>query len=405
MEIRVISAHGGYSIQPPSDAISVADLCALNRIPVNSAALYVRQHLDGPAYPFAGVLKSIAELGTSYSELIIRPDRNIKYDSALPSSIDSDVSESDVSSYMFRAPGAGTGGKEKLLQKGFSDVECREYVNRQVSEVVERYKAEFTERPFVVGVSGGGDSNALLGALLSAGVPHGNIRAVMIMGVPDWDKGRGRAEALCESYGLTLTVYEAKDVSTVLGLKPGRDWVEAFERTYPGVDVEVIGTLAIRRVLSSEAGRLGGGSVVTGLNLEDLLADGLMRVLEGKLPIPFPKRVVDGVSIFYPLYKCPKRILDGCFPKYSLENYENRYLSHLRGRAIAYCFAQSLNSLIPGLEFDLLTGLENLSGHWSDSEMVYNPTMDFSTLGPVSLDAQAKWRQYQLGDLSRGPER
>jgi RimJ/RimL family protein N-acetyltransferase len=49
---------------------------------------------------------------------------------------------------------------------------------------------------------------------------------------------------------------------------------------------------------------------------------------------PFPRRVVDGVSIFYPLYRCPKRILDGCFPKYSLENYENRYPSHLHGRAL-----------------------------------------------------------------------
>lgn len=123
----------------------------------------------------------------------------------------------------------------------------------------------------------------------------------------------------------------------------------------------------------------------------------------GKLPIPFPRRVIDGVSIFYPLYKCPKRILDGCFPKYSLENYEDRYPSHLNGRAIAYCFAQSINSLIPGLEFDLLSGLEKISSHWNSEELVYNATMEFSTLGPVSLEAQAKWRQYQVGE--RGSER
>jgi hypothetical protein len=114
--------------------------------------------------------------------------------------------------------------------------------------------------------------------------------------------------------------------------------------------------------------------------------------------MPFPRRELDGVSIFYPLYHCPKRILDGCFPKYSLENYEDRYPSHLKGRAIAYGFAQSLNSLVPGLEFDLLNGLEKLSEQWGSSEMVYNPMMEFSTIGPISLDAQAKWRQYQLGE-------
>jgi tRNA(Ile)-lysidine synthase TilS/MesJ len=399
MEIRVISAHGDYIIQPPSDEISVADLCVLNRIPVNSVALYVRGGENAVAKPFAETLKLLSELGKSFSQLIIRPDRNINYESALPKTIDSDVVETDVSSYMFRAA-TGKAEKGKLLQKGLSDVECREYVHRQVADVVSRFKAELTEQALIVGVSGGGDSNALLGALLAAGVPRSHLHPVMIMGVPDWDKGRSRAAALCESYGLTLKVYEAKDVSRVLGMKGGRDWVDAFEGTYPGVDVEVIGTLAIRRVLSSEAQNLGGGNIVTGLNLEDVLADGLMRVLEGKLPIPFPRRVIDGVSIFYPLYKCPKRILDGCFPKYSLENYEDRYPSHLNGRAIAYCFAQSLNSFIPGLEFDLLSGLEKISTHWSSAELVYNATMDFSTLGPVSLEAQAKWRQYQLGERS-----
>lgn len=397
MEVKVISAHGDYSVQPPSDGISVADLCVLNKIPVNSVAIYGRIGDDGRVDPMADALKSIGELRETYSELIIRPDRNISYDSALPRSIQSDIAESDVAGYFFRAPGVGEDGNGRLIQKGFTDTECREYVNRQVADVVQRYPTEFMDKPLVVGVSGGGDSNALLGALIAANVPRASINAVMIMGVPDWDKGRRRAQALCASYDISLKVFEAADVAAELGLKSGRDWVAAFEATYPGVDVEVIGTLAIRRVLSSEVKRLGKGSVVTGLNLEDLLADALMRVMEGKLPIPFPRRELDGIDIFYPLYKCPKRILDGCFPKYSLENYQDRYPSHLNGRAITYYLAQSLNSLMPGLEFDLLAGLEKLSAHWSAAEMVHNPIMGFSTLGPVSLEAQAKWRQYQLG--------
>ncbi|MEN9161461.1 MULTISPECIES: hypothetical protein [Xanthomonas] len=397
MEIRIISAHGDYLVQPPSEDISIADLCVLNKIPVNSVAIYGRRAGRDRVDPMADALKSIAELRETYLELIIRPDRNISYDSALPRSIDSDIAEGDVAAYFFRAPGVAEDGSGRLIQKGFSDAECRDYVNRQVAAVVQRYPTQFKRKPLVVGVSGGGDSNALLGALIAADVPRSNIHAVMIMGVPDWDKGRHRAEALCASYDISLKVFETAEVAIELGLKQGRDWVAAFEATYPGVDVEVIGTLAIRRILSSEVKRLSEGSVVTGLNLEDLLADALMRVMEGKLPIPFPRRELDGIDIFYPLYKCPKRILDGCFPKYSLENYQDRYPSHLNGRAITYYLAQSLNSLMPGLEFDLLAGLEKLSTHWSVTEMVHNPIMGFSTLGPVSLEAQAKWRQYQLG--------
>jgi hypothetical protein len=116
MEIRVISAHGDYSIQKPSDSISVADLCVLNRIPVNSVAVYGRKEGSANVEPMADTLKSISELRTIYAELIIRPDRNISYESALPSAIQSDIARDDVASYFFRAPGMTDGGKGSLIQ-------------------------------------------------------------------------------------------------------------------------------------------------------------------------------------------------------------------------------------------------------------------------------------------------
>lgn len=395
MEIRVISAHGDYEILAPSKSFTLADICQLNRIPLASVAFYARRHGTDEVAPFADSLVEISELERQFSQVVIRPDRNIDYNKAMPAKVETDVGPEDVASYLFK-PESPT-EEAKVIQKGFTAKECREYVDRQVARVVERYQDIMTHAPIVVGISGGGDSNALLGALIAAGVAKHNIRAVMIMGIPDWDKGRSRAQELCESYGVELRVYEAPEVSAVLGLKPGKDWVSGFEKTYPNVDVEVIGTLAIRRVLAAEATRLGTSVIVTGLNLEDLLADALMRILEGKVPLPFPKRVIDGISVIYPLYMCPKRILDGCFPKYSLENYEDRYPSRLDGRAIAYVLAQSMNPLIAGIEFDLLRGLERLSEQWDSDELTFNPAMGFSTIGTVSLEDQAKWRQYQIG--------
>ncbi|QBG92196.1 hypothetical protein EYR26_12200 [Xanthomonas oryzae] len=394
MEIRIISAHGDYEVQLPSTNLTLAEICQLNRIPLSSAAFYSRRHDTGEVAPFADTLAKISELEQRFSQIVIRPDRNIDYNKVMPAAMETDVSPQDVTSYLFKSVSSE---EAKVIQKGFTAKECREYVDKQVARVVDRHQDIMRDAPIVVGISGGGDSNALLGALIAAGIAKENIRAVMIMGVPDWDKGRSRAQALCESYGIELRVYEADEVSAVLGLRPGKDWVSGFEKTYPGVDVEVIGTLAIRRVLAAEVARLGGNTIVTGLNLEDLLADALMRVLEGKLPLPFPKRVVDGISIVYPLYMCPKRILDGCFPKYSLENYEDRYPSHLDGRAIAYVLAQSMNPLMAGIEFDLLRGLERLSEQWNSDELAFNPGIGFATIGNVSLEDQAKWRQYQIG--------
>jgi hypothetical protein len=120
-------------------------------------------------------------------------------------------------------------------------------------------------------------------------------------------------------------------------------------------------------------------------------------VMQGVLPLPFPRRTIDGITINYPLYQCPKKIIDGCYPKFSLENYEDRYPSILPGRAILYYMAQSMNTAIPGIEFDFLNGLQKLSETCSSEEFSRNPLFGFSTIGTVSLEQQKRWQNFIRG--------
>ena len=383
VEICVATPHGRFEITNWRPDNTIAELCQLNKIPPSAVSLYVET--DGQLHLTTNLLAPVSGLVPEGSNLVIRPDRNINYHEIIPSTVLTDVQDGDVSEYYFPRD------SESHVLKGLSSKECQEYVYSRVAEAVAEFGEDLAVGPIVVGVSGGGDSNILVGALLAAGIT--NIQPVMMMGIPDWDKGRDRAEDICASHGVPIRIMESDEVGRLLGAKPGLNWVGSFEATYPDVDLEMLGTLAVRLVLSAVAKELGSKVVITGLNLEDLLGEALMCVLEGQRPLPYPRRKVGEVEIFYPLYKCPKKIIDGCFPKYSLANYEDRFPSRLRGRAIAYYLAQSMNGLVPGIEFDLLEGLRSISGTGWDS-MHEDPDLGFTVLRQIGPDAKKRWLSF-----------
>jgi hypothetical protein len=132
---------------------------------------------------------------------------------------------------------------------------------------------------------------------------------------------------------------------------------------------------------------------VTGLNLEDILAECFFAAMKGILPPPFPVRPVDGMPFWHPLYRVPKKIIDGCYPKFSLQNYNDRYPSRMLGRAIPYYVAQSMHGIMPGIEFDLLNGFKELS-KLNKSYGFYDSELNFTILEPVSDDLKKKWKKF-----------
>jgi hypothetical protein len=270
--------------------------------------------------------------------------------------------------------------------KGASSQSC------SVSEALRLSDVE--DEPLVVGVSGGGDSNALLGAIVeSRMVSKDNIKPVMMLGIPDWDKGADRATAICAELGLSLRLVSELDTARILGFSdPKRDWVTAFEQAFPGDDLEVLGVYGVRRVLEAIALELGASKIVIGSNLEDCLSDVLYYICAGKIPFPKPRGSMGKVDVLYPLWLTPKALIDGCHPKYSRENYEARYPSRMYGRAYFYYLAQMLVDAYPGAGQDLLRGATQLSQDFF-RELPYDDEFDTPTMSPIPFDVRLKLRK------------
>lgn len=215
----------------------------------------------------------------------------------------------------------------------------------------------------------------------------------MMLGIPDWDKGQDRAKAICAEYGLSLRTVSREETSRILGFSDSStDFVTAFEREFPEDDLEVLGVFGVRKVLEFVAVEKGARFIVIGGNLEDCLSDVLYYICLGRAPFPKPCGRMGGVDILYPLWLTPKAILDGCYPRFSLENYEARYPSRMFGRAYFYYLAQMLVEVYPGAGQDILRGASKLSQDLFQ-ELPYDPEFETQVISPIPLDIRVKLRK------------
>jgi tRNA(Ile)-lysidine synthase TilS/MesJ len=296
----------------------------------------------------------------------------------------------EATEYFYQRMDNANSRSEAFLKK-LSPEECKTIIADRVRECILDTVPPGTD--LVVGVSGGGDSNAMLDALSRLG-DHGlRIHPVIIMGIPDWDKGVPRAQALCERYGLDLKVMDEKEVRGLLGIAPdSMPLIDRFEREFKGDDFEFLGTLLVRLALIKRAKELGTQYICTGLNLEDVLCEAMFRVSSGMVPAAFPKRVIGEMNLIFPLWMCPKRIIDGCFPKYSLDNYDARYPCFSLGRNLYYSVVYAMQSQFPGYPEQLARGFSEI-GSREPSDYVYNEQLGFHVERAVPLPLLRKFHR------------
>ncbi|MGH9972215.1 MAG: hypothetical protein ACREBG_31095, partial [Pyrinomonadaceae bacterium] len=334
-------------------------------------------------------------------EIVLQVDRNLNYQALLSENTLDNVPPPLEPVAEYTLPSGAYGYVTHAM---FDERACREFVHESVADFVDSYHHVLVaSSSLVVGVSGGGDSNALLTTLVNVTRGLGiAIVPVMILGVPEWDSAVDRAQELSASVGLELQVIGSRTVNEILG-RPSSvpNWLSDFHAHFPREDSDVIGTLAIRLALSSLARRIGASCVVTGLNLEDLLAECFLRLIQGRHPLQFPVRALDGINFCYPVYRVPKKILDGCHPKHSLANYEERSAGVMMGRAIPYHLAQSVNSIVPGAEFDLLEGFRSLPHERPNDSTDFG----FATLvdAGMSPEVESRWAKYISGERPDDP--
>lgn len=302
-----------------------------------------------------------------------------------------------VTEWVFPSPHAGAFHR---VQAQLDAEECHDFVKRSVAETVREWPADLPRR-LVVGTSGGGDSNVLLSALMGSGAfrPE-DVLPVMMLGIPDWDTQLDNARQLCSAVGLELRIIEEPQAAELAGVTSLPALRDGFRDAYPDADLEFLGTWLLRKVLGGYAEAQGITAVATGANREDVIAEGLARISRGALPLPAPFRRIGPVTFVFPMFKVPKKIGDGAFPTFSLENYEARNPSFSPGRSVFYYLSYYLADLCPGFDVTLLDGFRALAAAGPDP-FAYEPQLDDHAIaGAYDSEQLARWRAF-LADHSR----
>ena len=361
-KIAIVTTHGRRELSGPSDE-RLIDTLKRHGVPWSATAIYGRRLGEGADIELLSALdRSLASL-SDYSELLIYFNRNIN---PFLFSIDDfkvlcPVDTTGLGTeYFYQVLDNDSGTSSTTLAK-LSPEDCRDLVAERVVEVI-RQQVE-PGASIVVGVSGGGDSNAMLYGLSKAVAETGvKVFPVIAKGIPDWDAGVPRALELCATYGLDLRVLEEVEIREMLGISAdGVSLIDRFEKEFPGDDFEFLGTLIIRLALTRYANELSTGYICTGLNLEDVVCEQMYRLSGGMKPAGMPGRRIGDKKLIMPLWMCPKRIIDGCFPKYSLDNYEARYPCFSLGRNLYYSVVYQLQSSFPSYIEGMAQGFSRLA--------------------------------------------
>lgn len=386
-KIEFVTSHGRYELNCDNFKLTLNELCLVNKLPIQSMNFYGVS--EEKTWIILGIHEPIENFLGECDSIAILPNRNIDYPTLCRKDISFKRAVGGVAEYSFPSED----GKE-INHFEFSQKECQDYVAKEVVKFLENEVTVDPRRKIVIGVSGGGDSNTLIKSFIKSQlVKKDQLIAVMMLGIPDWDLGKDRASALCQEHNVPLRFVEANQVNRLLGRKSSADWVEDFEKVFPDADLEVLGTLAIRLALRHIAEEVDAQSIVTGLNLEDILGECLLATVQGKLPPPFPVRIIDNLPLWLPLYRIPKKILDGCYPDFSLANYNDRYPSHMLGRAIPYYFSQMLSSNLPGIEFDLIDGYKKLISNQKHFGQ-FDDVLGFSTVEVLPEELKNQWLMF-----------
>ncbi len=380
------SAHGDWALDARSGD-SLIEICHRYGLPAGQMTAYL-ETADGltlSVRPYDPVESYVGN-----SSLLLIPNRNIDYHALIGGSRTDRLREG--ASTWIRIRSADPDVEGGFVTEHLRPSDAMALVDDQVRSALVHCEAK--DEPIVVGVSGGGDSNALLGSLVrSEIISPQNIHPVMMMGIPDWDDGWDRASSICAEHNLALRTITEGETAAILGFKDAEvDWVTRFERLFPGDDLEVLGVYAVRRVLEAIALEQDAQRIVVGNNLEDCLADALYYLCQGRVPFPKPLGRMGPVEIMYPLWLTPKSLIDGCYPKFSLENYTARYPSRSQGRAYFYYLAQMSVESYPGAGEDMVRGASALAADHFDG-FANDEEFETATADPIPLDIRVQLRR------------
>jgi len=385
------TSHGkDYILAHPEETIAQA--LRKRGVPVSAVWTYTK-----PADGHAEFISAESRMEQLSDQPYARISRNINTLGLTRPRASATGTESDdaVTEWAFPDPMEGA---FSVTVRGLTQQECVAIVESEVDQVLKDHRDTFGECALTIGTSGGGDSNAMLSAIMAS--PHieaRNVHPVMMLGIPDWDTQLHNAQTVCENYGLTLNTVDVEDATRIAGVRSFSETRDAFFTRFPDADMEFLATWLLRRVLGGYAKSIGSSTVVIGSNREDILGDGLLRLAQGLPPLTVPFRKVGSTTFVYPLYNVPKKIGDGTHPKFSLENYEARYASHSAGRSVFYHLAYLLSDALPGLDRTYSSGFRKLAQSIGvvDDQLTFDEAIgDYALKGSYTPEQLGRWKAF-----------
>src|SRR5580765_3931555 len=196
--VTIVTAHGRQPLNSDGDE-RLVELLHRYGVPWSAVSIYVVPKSGGEPLLTACLGSLLGEL-THASDVLVYFNRNVNpflFSLKDFKTIVSSDSSQQGTEYFYQRLDNSRSTADVLLKK-LSSEECRFVIAERVKETIVNIVPRGSS--IVVGVSGGGDSNALLHAL-SQICNHGlAIHPVIIKGIPDWDAGVPRARELCDSY-------------------------------------------------------------------------------------------------------------------------------------------------------------------------------------------------------------
>ena len=343
------------------DSLTLEEILRINRIPVNLFQGYV--------FDNKGRLKPIP-LNTrpldfsEDTEIILQCIRNTDLRQVLPQKTFYKKANNPV---------------VVLHDLNFGEQECTEIIHelnpdsarKIVEDKVSNFMAEHSSAvKIVAGISGGGDSNTLVRSLkkTSTDSDRKEIICFTLVFDPIWPASAAeRATELCRKNNVQHFIYSNKEIESLLSMRGNlKDFYSEFSQSFGDNTSHFFATYLISLIARKLCYKHKTDEYCLGFNREDVLAELLFSLMNGHKPLAFPVRTFGKIKLLMPLWEIPKIILDACYPKYSIENYQERMDATTFQRSIIYYLAHSIDDVYNNLGLSLMHGIQKIfKNDWS----------------------------------------
>lgn len=384
--INIKTVSQGITVTVP-DYFTLEEVLLVNHLPVTLFQAFIRRK-SGEYYPrpLTTQILDIAEEDSIYIQCIRNTDLRqvVPQQKEIVSSSDAIISLHDI------RVGPVESCTETIVE--MNDEEAQALVQKKVFSFLEKNKIT---GKIVMGISGGGDSNTLVHSITSYQKEHSesvSVACFTLIFDPIWpESAAARAIELCKKHAVPHQVLRSKEIEELLQMKSSlSDFYAEFSRIHGSHTSHFFATFIIAKVARVICRQQNASYFALGYNREDVLAEMLFSLMNGKKPLSYPIRKFGNLNLIMPLWEIQKIVLDACYPKYSIENYEERMDSTTYQRGLIYYLAHSVDSIFPNLGLSLLQGVRtNFENHWpqlnndSDLDLFISPYADAQAVREV----------------------